>query len=411
MPGFKPFSFSGNIGASKSIYNRALIVKSFRPEIELIGVKDSSDIDHLEEALEKLKIRAQDAKTIEINCGEGGTTLRFLAFRVSRLNGHFLLRISSRLRKRIPRDLITSLNSLGIKAHLKEKGFYIKGFDWNLSSEMNLEHSSKPIEIPQKKSSQFLSALVLNAWNLKFPLRIKISKNLASKAYFDLTLRVLEDFGLRYELNSKEIKISERQTPLPKNYEIEADMSSIFTVASLASVDGSCEIKNFPPQSRQPDSVFTKFFDEMGILYKREGKLFALSKADAFKGLNTDLKPYPDLFPVLACLLSKASTPSTLTGLENLVYKESNRLQKIQELFTQLGIRHEVISKNQGKWIALRIEAFHKVNPQKQEVVFDASGDHRLVMAASVLKRIGHPIRLKGMDAIKKSFKSLEPYL
>jgi 5-enolpyruvylshikimate-3-phosphate synthase len=101
-------SFIGHVPASKSIFNRALILQSFGPDLKICGVSDSDDVVKIKAGIKALKDQAM------IDCGEGGTVLRFLALRASREKGRHKLTGSVRLINRPQEELMKILSQLGV---------------------------------------------------------------------------------------------------------------------------------------------------------------------------------------------------------------------------------------------------------------------------------------------------------
>ena len=71
------------IPSSKSLYNRALIVQSFFPDLQLLGHSTCDDVNFAKQALREF------SQGVDIHCGEGGTTFRFVCVRVSRKKGTY----------------------------------------------------------------------------------------------------------------------------------------------------------------------------------------------------------------------------------------------------------------------------------------------------------------------------------
>ncbi|RYZ87290.1 MAG: 3-phosphoshikimate 1-carboxyvinyltransferase, partial [Proteobacteria bacterium] len=104
----KGFSFAGTIPASKSLMNRALIAQSYFPKLQLQGESVCDDVVHLRESLRELH------RANVFDCGEGGTTLRFLAFRLSRIPGSYLLKARPSLLRRPQLEIKNILHQLGV---------------------------------------------------------------------------------------------------------------------------------------------------------------------------------------------------------------------------------------------------------------------------------------------------------
>src|SRR5215469_7307474 len=105
-----PTSFIGHVPASKSILNRALILQSFEPDLKIYGVSDSDDVVKMKAGIKALKDQAM------IDCGEGGTVLRFLALRASREKGRHKLTGSARLINRPQGELVKILSESDVTA-------------------------------------------------------------------------------------------------------------------------------------------------------------------------------------------------------------------------------------------------------------------------------------------------------
>ena len=117
----------------------------------------------------------------------------------------------------------------------------------------------------------------------------------------------------------------------------------------------------------------------------------------SLKPITFNLQSHPDLFPVLAVLCSRAEGTSSLSGIRHQAFKESHRLNKIKELLHLSGIE----TKQQGD--SLLIFGKKKL-PPVDSFEFDCSKDHRMVMAAALLRKCGVPVELIGKEAVDKSF-------
>ncbi|WP_413289842.1 3-phosphoshikimate 1-carboxyvinyltransferase [Bdellovibrio sp. HCB337] len=386
----KQFHFTGRIPASKSLMNRALIIQSYEPRLKLEGDSSCDDVVHLRQSLRGLK------KKKVFDCGEGGTTLRFLAFRLSREKGEFLLKGTQRLLSRPQKEIKSILVRLGVDVAFENQGIRIRSSGW--------KDPKKALVISAKDSSQFLSALFLNAWGLDFDLKIKVQGKITSESYFVMTLKALKDLGFKYTQKGSNFVIPKGQRVALKKYLVESDLSSLFSVASFAAVSGEASFKEFPKKSLQPDLAFTDIFRQMGVRSSQKGQSLSVRAPQRLKPVRVNLKNSPDLFPVLAVLCSFSEGKSILFGAPQLALKESNRILKTAELLKKSGIactaRKDgiVISGNGGISVP-------------QEFSFDPDKDHRLAMAAALLKFYGHRIKIKDPDVVRKSFPEFWRYV
>ncbi|MFN8790711.1 MAG: 3-phosphoshikimate 1-carboxyvinyltransferase [Bdellovibrionales bacterium] len=375
----KTFNFQGEVESSKSYFNRGLILQSYRPNLVLKGRSRSRDVVFLREALQ--------GEGTNFEVGEGGTTLRFLAFRLSRKPGEWKLRGSRRLFSRPQKELGTLLSQLGVEMSLHEDELRLKSSGW------------KPVEEVQvnlSQSSQFASGLLLNAWELPFDLRLRLSQERVSDGYLKMTLSLLEQAGMKLHRTENGVVVPKGQSVQISELFIEPDVSSAFVVATLAAVRGQCRLENFPKKSLQPDLAFVDIFKQIGVPLQWEGSTLCIQRAQELSPLRTSLRNSPDLFPVLAVLLSRASGESLICETPQLAYKESDRLAKTSELLTFMQVPHQV--KSDGMVIRGPRRHHH------QYFQFNPDEDHRLAFAAAVARSAGYRLRVLHPEVVDKSF-------
>lgn len=384
------FKFRGRIPASKSLMNRALIAQSYEPRLKLVGDSSCDDVVHMKASLKKL------GKSSVLDCGEGGTTLRFLAFRVSRMSGEFLLKGTPRLLSRPQKEIQQILRQLGVQVSFEKKGIRIISNGWKAPA--------KALAVSAKDSSQFLSALFLNAWGLDFDLKIKVAGSITSVGYFEMTLQILKDLGLKYSRRGNVYTIPRGQKIKLKKYSVESDLSSLFSVAAFAAVSGQATFQDFPAKSLQPDLAFTGILRKMGVGEAKKLKQLSVKSPRKLKPVKANLQNSPDLFPVLAVLCSFAEGRSVLYGAPQLAFKESNRIQKTAELLKKAGVSVKKRKDGMeilGRGTVVRAKRFR----------FDPDKDHRLAFAAALLKYFGEDIQILDPDVVRKSFPEFWKYV
>lgn len=382
------FAFRGEISSSKSLFNRALIAQSFSEHIQIHGLSQSEDVLHLQKALKAFK-----AGENRFYCGDGGTTFRFLAARISRQRGEFHLEGSKQLFSRPMKELLHFFDQVGVNYSLNNTTLTINSSGWVLPPE---------IICASTESSQFLSAIALSSWELPMDLKVELPRQIPSRGYFQMTLDVLQECGLKSKvevatpISESCLIIKAQQKPIATKLVIEQDMSSLFSLAVCAIIGGEIEIKNVPIESMQPDSIFFDYFGRMRIDYSRDRKNFFIRKHESFHGIDVDLTQTPDLFPALAILGAKAQGVTTLSGLENLQFKESNRYEKTIELLKRLGRRVDKVDRG--------IMIHGKSAPFIGDGDFDPSGDHRMAMAAQAANLGGAQFNILNKHVVNKSF-------
>ena len=375
----KTFNFQGEVESSKSYFNRGLILQSYHPKLILKGRSRSRDVVFLREALQG------EGTTFEV--GEGGTTLRFLAFRLSRKPGEWRLQGSRRLFSRPQKELENLLSQLGVEIRLQEQELRLKSSGWKAADEVQVDLS---------QSSQFASGLLLNAWELPFDLRLRFGRERVSDGYLEMTLSLLEKAGMKLLRTETGVIVPKGQSIQISELFIEPDVSSAFVVASLAAVRGECRLENFPRESLQPDIAFVDIFNQIGVPLRWEGTTLCVQRAQSLRPLRISLRNSPDLFPVLAVLLSRAAGESLIYETPQLAYKESNRLKKTSELLGFMQVPHQ-----------LRSDGILIQGPRRhhhQYFQFNPDEDHRLAFAAAVARSSGYRLRVLHPEVVDKSF-------
>lgn len=377
------FLFEGRIPSSKSLMNRALIVRSHAtPRFFLSGESDAEDVVFLRKALGKI----EDGK--EYYLGDGGTTLRFFALRAARESGTFTLKVSDRLFRRPQKALQEVLGSLGVQMESGDNLFTITSKGW--------QAPSKALKVPVGDSSQFASAVVLNAWELPYDLEISLEGQRASESYLKMTLELCRHAGMTILETPTGLKIPRDQKVQMKSYSVESDLSSVFSIAALAALGGQATFLEIPEKSLQPDRRFAEIFRQMGVPVEHRDQRLIVRKASELKAIDVDLGESPDLVPVLSIVCAFAKGRSILKGAPQLRHKESDRIQSSALLLKKMGV--VVTERDDG----LEIEGNPDLKPGEFE--FDPDKDHRLAMAAGVLIRLGWPLSLKEPEVVHKSF-------
>ena len=377
------FSFLGTLPVSKSIMNRALIIQSYYPDFLIEGINQSDDVSFMKKGIQQiLNFQAAD-------CGHAGTVLRFLALRASRIPGEHKLVGSSRLFERPQEDLLKTLRQLSVEAEIRNDTLFIRSQGWKLLGDALI--------INTDISSQFASALFLNSWSLNFDLPVVLNGSSVSQSYFYMTMSMLEHLGMSIKRQNSEFYIPNQQALKKYKYKCEIDLSSAFAIAALAAVSGNARIQNFPVNSLQPDSSFVGILKKMNIPVDFDKETLIVKKSSSLKGVEVNLKECPDLFPVLSALCALSPDRSVLRGAAHLKFKESNRIQAISDLLLCIGRKHEVLDDG------VIIEA-QDVSKRNLVIVFDPEEDHRMAMAASVLRQAGYMIRIENRHVVNKSF-------
>lgn len=383
----KEFRFKGEIPASKSILNRLLIIQSYSQNLNIIGHSDADDVVKMRAGLKQI-LKGEPA-----DCGAAGTTLRFLSLRASRLHGTHHLSGSLRLFERPQTETARLLSQLDCEAEIRLQRMTLRGQGW--------QEPEGELIVDRSASSQFASAVLLNAWELPFDLKLRFEGEQVSESYLSMTIRLCERAGMKIDRVGEELLIVRAGSRVTATeLRAEPDASSAFAVAALGVArSGVVEIENWPEESLQPDAVFPVLLAQMGCDVRTSGTSLIISRTEntELHGLEFNIKNCPDLFPVLSVLLALASGKSRLFGAPHLAFKESNRIQAITDLIKGIGRR--------ARPLVDGIEVDGKPDPVFPALFkYSTDHDHRLAMAAAVAQAAGAKIEILDPKVVTKSY-------
>ena len=378
------FAFVGRLPGSKSILNRLYVTQAYAPELSVRGTSDADDVRGMREGLAALAL----GKVADV--GAAGTTLRFLALRAARVPGRHRLVGHARLFARPQDELVQILAQLGVTATLGPTSIDIAGDGWVPRGDTLL--------VPSARSSQFATAVLINAWDLPFDLYVSRVGAVVSEGYWRMSVRLMESLGMKLDFWDADFRVAKGSRVTAAAVEAEIDVSSAFAVAAIAAVSGRATLLDFPERPLQPDAGFVEILRHMGVPITREGGALEVRRASRLNGVAVDLRSTPDLFPVLAVLCALAHGESALTGAPHLGFKESDRLNRVADLVRAAGRVVEV------RPDGLLIRGSTPPAAPGPGLVFDCDQDHRLAFAAATLRAAGFAVDIHQPEVVTKSF-------
>ncbi len=372
---------------SKSESNRALIINSLCPNpAEIIGLSNADDTETLQKAL------LQHSPSIDI--GPAGTAMRFLTARLAIKKGTFTLTGSKRMLERPIGILVNALQELGANiAYNNQKGYpplTITGSE-NIGGEVSLDGSV---------SSQYISALCLIAPTLKNGIKINFTTELISRPYLEMTLAIMKKFGVSSYWQNNSLVI-EHQTYISNPLVIEPDWSSASYWYSLAALSDHCELllPGFSSTSLQGDHQVATIFNNFGVSTNFLKNGIFLSKTPNFtpsKTLVIDCVNFPDLAQTIAVTAAALQIDCTLTGLQSLRIKETDRIAALISELAIFGITAIAGDNN-----SLKISPGPILPPIRAVQTYH---DHRMAMAfAPLLLKVGS-LTIENPMVVSKSY-------
>ncbi len=317
-------------------------------------------------------------KTVTLNCGESGSTLRFMLPIAAALGANATFIGFGRLPQR-PIDALTDiLNANGVKCSSNTLPLTISGI-----------LTPNEYKISGNISSQYLTGLLF-AISINGGSAVLTTK-LESAGYIDLTTKVMADFGVEISKNNN--VYTSKGNFLPTTSVIEGDWSQACFFLSAAALGGKITLNGLDLNTTQGDKSVIELYKNFGTEIKTEkGKLIA--KGKELRAININCSQIPDAVPALAVVAAKAQGKTEITGGERLRIKETDRIKTVIDGLVSMGI--EVKELSDGMIIT-------GSGAKGSEVM--GAGDHRIVMAFAILAAYSSsPTIIKGYKAINKSY-------
>ncbi len=391
----QPTSLSFNktirIEGSKSLANRALIIQALCPEpFEIINLPKADDTVFLKAAL--------NSTSQEIRVGSGGTTFRFLLAYFAFQKGTQILVTEGHLKNRPIEPLLTVLAELGATISTSSDSTWVVGEpDWS-------RYEGGVLDIDASVSSQFVSALLLVAPSLPKGLKLRLSESVASSSYISMTIHVMRYFGVEVEQGTiLEVK---PQQYIAKDYKVEPDWSSLSYLFGWVAITKGAEVKipDMEEDSWQSDRACMEFFKELGVeSYFADKNLILKNIPPSTTFAEFDISENPDLFPVLSVVCAIHGIQVLYSGLDNLIFKESNRIEAIQHSLEKTSV---FLSKLPTRFSKRNNASFYLQEGKAevvQETVFPTYEDHRIAMSVALFGDL-QPIVVESPTVVQKSF-------
>ena len=194
-----------------------------------------------------------------------------------------------------------------------------------------------------------------------------------SRPYIDVTVSVMGSFGVKVERTEEGYHV-EPQRYVPRDYVVPADFSSAAFPLVAGGLSGKVSVEGLDLKDPQGDKAILDILERAGCEVSADGGKVACAKAARLVAADVDLSDIPDLFPVVAVLLSTAEGTSRLYGAPQLRFKESDRIASVERMLSALGA--DICGTDDGCVI--------KGVPRLRGGRIEHGGDHRLMMAAAV---------------------------
>ena len=395
-----------NVPGSKSYTNRALIIAALaHGKSVLENALFSDDTKYMVASLKDLGLDLTEhcdkniitvngqggrfpVQTADLFVGNAGTAMRFLTAMLTLGDGCYKIDGVERMRDRPIQDLLDGLNQLGA----------------NVRSVNNTKCPPVQINADSLKggackvngdlSSQYISALLMVAPYCCTNVTLQIIGELVSKKYVEMTMALMEYFGVTVENESfSTFFIESNQRYTAKEYYVEPDASSAsYFLAAAAIAGGRVRVNGIGYKSIQGDASFVDILEKMGCSVER-GEDFIEVQGGRLKGVDVDMSDMPDVAQTAAAVAVFAEGKTRIRNVGNLRIKETDRITAVVNEMRRIGIECTEFD-----------DGFEIVPSDPKPGEIETYDDHRMAMSFSLIGLKAKGIKIKNPECVTKTF-------
>ncbi len=324
----------------------------------------------------------KNLKSNKIQCNESGSTLRFLIPIFSLTEEKITFIGKNRLLKRPQKVYEDIFNQSGLYFYQDDEKIEIQG-----------KLQAKEYTVCGNISSQFISGLLFTLPLLKENSKIKILTPVESRSYIDLTIQMLNKFGIEIIWqDDTTLFVKGNQQYKPYNETVEGDFSQFAFFGVLSAINSKLNISGMDNNSLQGDKQILDILSQFGCKVSYKDKIYSVS-SNKLVANEIDLKNCPDLGPVLCVLAMFSQGTTRIYNASRLRIKESDRIEAMITECAKMGCKIE----------STKDEMIIYGGYSVPTVELNGWKDHRIVMACAVaLTKLGGTI--DGCEAITKSY-------
>ena len=304
------------------------------------------------------------------DCGESGSTLRFLIPIALAVTGGGVFTGQGRLMERPLRPYFDLFAEKGIS--------YTRG-----GSTLTVQGRLPPGEyrLPGNVSSQFFSGLLFALPLLEGESTITSATAPESAGYITMTTEVLREAGAPVRRSEDGGSFTVQPAAYqPIDTTVEADWSQAAFWYAANFLDHPIDVQGMNAYSTQGDMVVAKYY----WLLARPGGTADIGLSDC-----------PDLLPPLAVMAAVRKGTTRFLNAARLRVKESDRLTAVRNMLNALGARAEEGPDSLTVYGGASLRGG----------TVDSCNDHRIVMAAAIAATAcQEPVTILGAEAVSKSY-------
>ena len=373
--------------SSKSISNRALIINALGH-----GTHQPENLSDCDDTRVMVRALNDDKETIDIMAA--GTAMRFLTAYLSVTPGTRIITGTQRMQQRPIQVLVNALRELGADIE------YVANDGFPPLRITGRKFEKDTISLPGNVSSQYISALLMIAPVLTNGLTIRLTGDIISRPYINLTLQLMNDFGVCAEwTDDHQLKV-EPQAYHSIPFYVESDWSAAsywYQIVAL-STEAEVTLPGLFKESYQGDSQVAGIFRSLGVETIYEDQTVTLKKSgNAIERLDYDFINQPDLAQTFVVTCALLNIPFRFSGLQSLKIKETDRMAALITEMRKLGY---ILRETDGavlSWEGERCSA-------EEHPAIDTYEDHRMAMAFAPACLTLPEILINNPQVVSKSY-------
>ena len=384
-----------SLPASKSISNRALIIYALSGGRQL--PENLSDCDDTQVILDALRYMPE-----EINIKAAGTAMRFMTAYLSVMRGTHVLTGTERMKQRPIGILVDALRKLGADISYEGK----EGYPPLRITGQSIEGGE--LEIEGSVSSQYISALLMIGPVLKKGLELKLTGDIISRPYIDLTLWMMREYGADAEWTAADTITVKHKPYVNRDYVIENDWSGAsywFEILALSdNREAQVVLNGLKDGSKQGDSVVRYIFSLLGVKTMFQSKTTSDPQDVTLKRngrcvpkLEYDFVNSPDLAQTVIVTCAALGIPFHFKGLATLKIKETDRIEAMKREMRKLGYVIQDRNDSELIWDGERCE------PSMEEGI-DTYNDHRMALSFAPYAMKSGSLIINNPQVVTKSY-------
>lgn len=401
-----PIDATVELPGSKSETNRALVCAGLADGTSLLrGALEADDTVAMVEGLRALGVevtpRWDGAEVEVVGCaGRPPSDLALVDARLSGTTSRFLLPVAALgtgttrvdgslgLRARPMAAAVDAIRALG--GQVREVGE---------PGHLPLEVHDGPlaggeVALPGDTSSQFLSGLLLAGPAMRTGLVVRVTTELVSRPYVDLTLAVMAAFGVEVVRPAADTWVVEPALYRGTAHRIEPDASAAsYAFAAAAIAGGRVTVEGLGTGSLQGDLAFVDLLERMGARVERAADRTTVVGTGTLRGIEADLSQLSDVAQTLAVVAAFAEGPTRVTGIGFIRGKETDRVGNVVAELRRAGVG--AVEEPDGYTV-------HPAPPRPASI--ETYGDHRMAMAFALLGLRADGIRIADPACVAKTF-------